>query len=241
MLKTQAKNFYRLIQGDCMYVLPKLSRIVDLVIADPPYSTPVITSYGRKKEKNYGDLSVQKYFFEHFRKSLECVLKSDSVVFLFCDARFYPILFEVFYDWETTHLLIWDKMRIGLGRPFRNRYECILFLSKNGNCEIKNGKTYADILRFKPVPVEKRLVGSQKPFELVMELIRAFTDEGDIVLDPFLGSGTTMFACQHLKRNCIGIEISPEKCEIIRERCFGRNFLDREVDYEFEVSSLDYK
>ena len=50
------------------------------------------------------------------------------------------------------------------------------------------------------------------------KLVSRLTEEGDLVLDPFLGSGTTAVACKHLKRNYIGIEISERYCEISRQR-----------------------
>lgn len=56
------------------------------------------------------------------------------------------------------------------------------------------------------------------PIQLARDQIRSWSNEGDTVLDPFLGSGTTLLACKELKRNGIGIEISPEYCEIARKR-----------------------
>jgi len=71
------------------------------------------------------------------------------------------------------------------------------------------------------------------PEELPRRLIKMLSFKGDLVLDPFLGSGTTMKAAQDLGRSCVGIEINPEYCEMARSRCFGRIFLDREVEYQF--------
>ena len=92
---------------------------------------------------------------------------------------------------------------------------------------------------------ERTIHPTQKPESLISQLIKAFSFEGDIVLDPFLGSGTTMKVCQDLGRSCIGIEINPEYCEIIKKRCFGRQFLDRQVEYYFtregeKINGLHY-
>lgn len=57
---------------------------------------------------------------------------------------------------------------------------------------------------------------TEKPVELIQQLIMA--NKGEIILDPFLGSGTTAVACQNLHRNFIGIEISPEYCKIAEQR-----------------------
>jgi len=76
---------------------------------------------------------------------------------------------------------------------------------------------------------------TKKPLDSIKRIVRVATNEGDLVLDPFLGSGTTMEACQHLKRNCVGIEINPKYIKVAKSRCFGRQFLDRQVGYSFEV------
>jgi DNA modification methylase len=209
----------KIICGDCLELMKDIpNNSIDMIITDPPYSTPVITAYGRKKEKNYGDLSIQKNFFLQFKNEIERILKDQSAVFIFCDTRSYPILYEVFYNWQTSQLLIWDKMKIGLGSPFRKQYEFIYFLSPDYGLHFKNGKTYSDILKYKAVPSKKRLIGSQKPLNLIKELIEAFTYKNDLILDPFLGSGTTIVAAKMLKRNYIGIEINEKYCEIARQR-----------------------
>lgn len=59
---------------------------------------------------------------------------------------------------------------------------------------------------------------AQKPVSLIVDLIKHFSKEGDIILDPFLGSGTTAIAAKQLNRNYIGIEISPEYCKIAEQR-----------------------
>ena len=59
---------------------------------------------------------------------------------------------------------------------------------------------------------------SPKPIDFMNKIIIRFTKENDIILDPFLGSGTTAVACKELGRNYIGIEISPGYCEIARNR-----------------------
>lgn len=59
---------------------------------------------------------------------------------------------------------------------------------------------------------------TQKPEELLQYLVQTYSNEGDVVFDPFLGSGTTALACKNLKRNYIGCEISPEYCKIAEDR-----------------------
>tara|TARA_Y100000310_G_C20414345_1_gene683564 strand:- start:451 stop:735 length:285 start_codon:yes stop_codon:yes gene_type:complete len=68
---------------------------VDLIIIDPPYSTPVITAFGRKKVKNLADLSIQEYFFTGLKKEFERVLKDDGRLFFFVMINF--ILFYLLF------------------------------------------------------------------------------------------------------------------------------------------------
>lgn len=59
---------------------------------------------------------------------------------------------------------------------------------------------------------------TQKPVELLKYLIQTYSKETDTILDPFMGSGTTLVACKHLNRNCVGVEISEKYCKIAQER-----------------------
>ena len=79
-----------------------------------------------------------------------------------------------------------------------------------------------------------------KPIKLIERIIKTSTNPNDVVLDPFLGSGTTMEACQNLGRSCIGIEKEEKYIRKIKTRCLGRQFLDRKVNYNF-ISLKDIK
>ena len=65
---------------------------------------------------------------------------------------------------------------------------------------------------------ESRFHPTQKPIQLLERILLEFTDEGDVVLDPYLGSGSTAIACKKLGRNFIGIEISSKYCRIAEDR-----------------------
>jgi|LFRM01.1.fsa_nt_gb site-specific DNA-methyltransferase (adenine-specific) len=65
---------------------------------------------------------------------------------------------------------------------------------------------------------QNKIHPTQKPVELMAYLIKTYTEEGDLVLDPFIGSGTTAIACLELNRRFIGIDILPEYCEMVEER-----------------------
>jgi DNA modification methylase len=68
------------------------------------------------------------------------------------------------------------------------------------------------------MPSNNKFHPTQKPFELVRDLIADCTEEKDVVLDPFAGSGTTLLACEALGRHCVAAEIDPHHVDTIRRR-----------------------
>lgn len=204
---------------DCLEGIKELADgSVDVVITDPPYSTPVITSFGRKKFKNLADLSVQEFYFKAIKKELERVLKPDGRVFFFCDDKFYPILYSVFYEWLNLGLIIWDKGKIGMGRPIRKQHE-LIFYANQGSAEFQKFDNVTHIPSILKVKHDtNKIHGAQKPVELIEHLIKGFSNEGDLVIDLFGGSASTGVACQNTNRNFIGFELNTEIANASLER-----------------------
>ena len=204
---------------DCLEGIKELADgSVDVVITDPPYSTPVITSFGRKKFKNLADLSVQEFYFKAIKKELERVLKPDGRVFFFCDDKFYPILYSVFYEWLNLGLIVWDKGKIGMGRPIRKQHE-LIFYANQGSAEFQK---FGEITHIPSVLKVKhdtnKIHGAQKPVELIEHLINGFSKEGDLIIDLFGGSGSTGKACQNLNRHIVAFELNTEIANASSER-----------------------
>ena len=212
-------DLMKIINEDCMIGLDAMpNNSVDLVITDPPYSTPVITAFGRKKFKNLADLSIQEFYFTEMKKKLERVLKPDAPVFFFCDDKFYPILFSTFYDWQNIGLLIWDKNKIGMGKPVRKRHELIFYANQSFK-EFKPHGVFThlpSVLNFKTD--SDKIHGAQKPVELIKMLINGFTKENETVLDLFGGSGSTGVSCDETNRNGICFELNNEIAIASEER-----------------------
>lgn len=80
------------------------------------------------------------------------------------------------------------------------------------------GKRYGSVWNANKVDPNKMFHPTEKPVDLIAKMIESFSDEGNIVLDSYLGGGSTAIACKMLKRNYIGCEISPEYCKIAEDR-----------------------
>jgi len=209
----------------CMDCLEGMKQIednsIDLLITDPPYSTPIITAFGRKKVKNYGDLSIQKHFIQLIVNEFRRISKQDGRGYIFCDDNYYPIIHQTLYECPSIQLLIWDKGRIGMGRPYRKQHELIAHFRKKGKGVLnttQTKKSYSTILKYPVIPSNKRLHGAEKPIKLISDIIFADSKEEDLVLDPFMGSGTTAVACKQLNRNFIGFEINQKYVDIANKR-----------------------
>lgn len=203
---------------DCTEFLKQIeSNSVDLIIIDPPYSTPIITAFGRKKVKNLADLSIQEYFFTPIKLEFERILKENGRLFIFCDDKFYPLLFAVFYGWTNIGLLIWDKGKIGMGRPIRKQHELIMYANRGSWEFAKEELTHIPSV-IKVKTESDKVHGAQKPIELLKTLIYGFSKEGDTVLDCFAGSGNTLKAAKELRRNFIGCDLNQEYTKIAQAR-----------------------
>ena len=187
----------KLYHGDCLEIMPGLEP-VDLVLADPPYGIHWNTNYSR---------------FSKGSKDKDAVCNDD--------VEFNPkpfLKFNAVILWGANHYcnelpfgswLLWDK-RNADGTSFLADGE-IAWWNHGRGVYIKSisGQRHRRI--------SNGLHPTQKPVELMMWCINKVKYSG-IVLDPFLGSGTTAVACERLKRKWIGIEIEEKYCEIAAKR-----------------------
>jgi len=206
----------QLLHGDCLEAIKDLpGNSIDMVLIDPPYSTPTVASFGRKVNKRLSDLAIQEFYFSKIKEELERVMTSDAPLFIFCDDIYYAVLVGLFYEWKQINLLVWDKKRIGMGKPFRRRHE-LLFYANRGKAAT-NG-TMSHIPTILEHSLTKKHHGAEKPVELCEKLIAEFCPIGGKVLDLFMGSGTTGVACKNLNRGFIGMELNKEYFDIATKR-----------------------
>jgi site-specific DNA-methyltransferase (adenine-specific) len=179
-------------------------RDVDAVITDPPYAIPTHVAAGRESVKNVGDLSIVERTFSLFFDELGRVIKPSGRAFVFCDGNSYPVIYRASYGKFSQALLVWDKGRIGMGREFRKQHELIMHLWRGDTPVFSDGRGRPDILRAAPVG-NARIHEAEKPVALLGQLVELC---GPLILDPFMGSGSTGEAALTNGRRFIGVEIS---------------------------------
>ena len=195
----------QIIQGDCLEVLRSFpDKSVDLVLTDPPYGVDLAYDVYKDTEVSWFEL-MDKVIPEMIRVGKMVIMPSCQIKRLdyFYTSKLFPKP-----DW----LICWYKGSVGsAGYVGFNDWEPHLVWGKNNT-------TMHDYFRATPEP-QTNGHPCQKPVAWAEWLItRATNDEGDVVLDPFNGSGTTCVAAKKLKRDYIGIDISEKYCKIAEER-----------------------
>ena len=197
----------KLYHGDCLEIMPELES-VDLVLTDPPYGISVDTSYLKKYHKKMGHPDS---------KSVGTVRNDNGELDLSFLFEFKKRLIwghPFIYDEKATGWLIWDKQP-GLDDSFfNNAVEIASTTLWKGFRMVRalwSGYWKCDNEKRNGHP-------TQKPMRVFFKFIEKYSQEGELIIDPFLGSGTTAIACERLKRRWIGIEIEEKYCEIAAKR-----------------------
>lgn len=227
----------RLICGDCLEVLPTLEAgSVDAVVTDPPYcSGGYLEAQKNTKAQGLRGATVAAEGFEWFTSDnmstfgllfllrsvvLGCSLtvKPGRSVLIFTDWRMVPALAPALESsgLRYRNMIIWDKGSAGLGVGFKPAYEVVLEFCK-GTTEYQS-LSGQNVIRNARVSAQLKEHGAQKPVELIEQLLEVVTSISWLVLDPFMGSGTTGVACVRTGRKFIGIEKEPKYFEIAKRR-----------------------
>lgn len=196
--------------GDCREILPHLEP-VDLVLTDPPYSDHThdkhLSTVAARTALGFCSISIDD--LKDIASSL-CILSRAWVV-LTCDHRHINdlpnlIRFGVWIKPNGSPQFTGDRPGTG--------WEPIAFLHKPGKKKWNGGGRHAVFTH----PIQTGDHPTQKPLKLCVELIGLFSDTHQTILDPFMGSGTTLRAAKDLGRKAIGIEIEEKYCEIAVKR-----------------------
>ncbi len=111
------------------------------------------------------------------------------------------------------HAVIWDKKNPGLGWRYRRQHEMVMISHRSGGKLLWANDEVAARNIFSMMPPRERDHPNEKPVAMVAHFLQLHSTQGQTVLDPFMGSGTTLVACQKLGRSGIGIELDPDHFE----------------------------
>lgn len=116
---------------------------------------------------------------------------------------------------RVNNMVVWDKRSIGMGNGFRNQHELILYASKGTPRVVSHA--VPNVLAYRRAENDEHQ--SPKPVDLMGRLLSVVAAPGDLVLDPFMGSGSTLVAAKSAGIRSIGIEIEERYCETAANRC----------------------
>ncbi len=224
----------RLILGDCLQVMPLLGK-VDAVVTDPPYGNANHDGDWNARLNDHRGLEnkpIANDTPEAMRSVLDAALriaasllpKGRSACCCFCGGGGPRPVFAWLAERMDRdglaffHSVVWDKLNPGLGQRYRRQHEMMMVAHKTGGSILwGTGQPQApNIMRLSPPRV--RLHPNEKPLALIEEIVGRHSDPGQTILDPFMGSGTTLVACHRMGRSGIGIELDPDYFAIACKR-----------------------
>ena len=191
---------------------------MDLVLTDPPYGISYQSSWTSDKSKPIS--SDWNFQIAPLMTEISRVLKPDRAAYIFTRWDVYPIWVSALpANLQMKNLIIWNKNNHTSGDLTGNfgfKYECIMFLTKGK--PVLQSTRYPNVWDFSRVSHAKSLHPSEKPVPLLQRCIESSTSEGDSIIDPYCGSGTTGLAAKSIGRNAYLSDIDPSYVNISRKR-----------------------
>jgi len=227
---TKIEDYEKLLQG----------KKVDLVHTDPPYNvnydytskfdhihnTKADTTKMKFKPIFSDKLSADEYaqFILMFLENVYLFSKDEAPFYIWFSDKWMPLLRNLLIQagWYFSQNIIWVKENfvIAQSQDFHRMFEpCVHGWKKDKNHYFFSGMSeVADVWQVRRDKVSERGHPTQKPIELIKNAILKSSKKGDIILDPFAGSGSTLMTCEQLDRICYTIELDPRFCDVIRKR-----------------------
>ena len=229
-----------IICGDALQELKKLKdKSINLIVTDPPYN--LNKDYGNNQDK----LEFKEYldFSREWLSEAKRVLTDNGTIYVFMGMRYISFIYSILEQELGMYFNSWITwfytQGIGKTKGFSPRHDDILMFTKHPKKFTFNldsirvpqkyyrsvnnmrGANPGNVWEFSHMHYcnkNRKQHPTQKPEGLYERMILASSNEGDVVLDPFLGSGTLLRVCQQTNRNGIGIDINPEYVQMTKER-----------------------
>ena len=232
----EGKTRWCVLTADCLSPLSEMPKgSVDALVTDPPYCSGAVSESQRTQSKGQGLRSETLrrlgwfvgdnmgtaglcFLLRSVAAESATVVKDTGSMVFFCDWRMQSSLQPAIESAGLRYqgLIVWDKQSMGLGRGFRAQHELALHFT-NGAPEYHNLGT-PNILRCPRVTVDERIHQTQKPVDLLRQIVEVVAPVGGVDLDTFAGSGSTGVACVKSARRFIGFELSEEHAKNARTR-----------------------
>ncbi len=239
---------FKLLCGDSFEILKTIeNKSIDLLVTDPPYEHVMggmkskFMLNGAWNHKSYMNQKMSQFGYEEIIKFLDLVRPKMKKVnmYIFCSR----LQISHYLEWIKKEklkydLLIWNKGLKALKSTkfFAQDIEYVVRIYESGvhlrKITSDDGKVETEYyLKCKKIEQPHGKHETIKPVKLISHYIELSSDEGDTILDPFMGSGTTSIACKRLKRNFIGIEINEDYYKL------AKNELENEIA---QMTIFDY-
>ncbi|MDU8912505.1 DNA modification methylase [Aestuariicoccus sp. MJ-SS9] len=213
----------------------------DAVFTDPPYNVR-IKGHVRGADAGFaefaeasGEMSRKEFtaFLQETLGQAADSLKPGGVLFACMDWRHVREMTEALeaLSLELLNICVWVKAQPGMGSLYRSQHELVFVAKRPGASHQNNvqlgkfGRNRSNVWTYAGATGGRAdadddfaLHPTVKPIRMVMEALLDVTDPGDLVLDPFLGSGTTLLAAERTRRRCLGVEIEPSYVDLAIRR-----------------------
>ncbi|WP_339030668.1 DNA (cytosine-5-)-methyltransferase [Spiroplasma endosymbiont of Cantharis nigra] len=232
-------DFIKIYNEDAYVYIEKLKKDnirPNHIITDPPYNISTDNNFDTLRKPRvglkFGDWDTNFNLYGWIPKYIEILDKNGSII-IFCSYRFISYIIEVLEKNNAVvkDVIKWKKtnpMPRNIDRRYVQDTEFAVWAVKKSSKWVFNRKIDSKYLRaeFQSSVVsgkEKTLHPTQKSLKILEEIIEIHTNEGDLIIDPFMGSGTTGVAAKKLKRKFLGIEIENEYYKLAKDRIFKEN------------------
>jgi DNA modification methylase len=222
-----------------------LARLMDgdsparLVLTDEPYNVPIARNVTGGAHREFvmasGEMSNAEFLaFNSAWMSAALPWLCDGGVFgTFIDWRGYPTVFAAASKLALTpvNLIVWAKTNAGMGSLYRSQHELLPLFKKGNTPHVnnidlgRNGRWRSNVWNYPGASsfgsdARRGLEDhpTVKPMAMLVDALHDLTNRGDIVLDPFLGSGSTLMAAESTDRCCRGVELDPLYIDVILRR-----------------------
>ena len=214
---------YKLYQGDCLEIMGGIKdKSVDLIVTDPPYLMDY-QSNRRKKEDRFDKIKNDKgnyMLIQDYLEECHRIMKDNTAIYCFCswhNIDFFKNEFEKHF--KLKNILVWNKNNHGTGDlkgSYAPKHEFILFGHKGRT--LLREKRIADVIDCPKISSNKLTHPTEKPQDLLEIFIKQSSDEGSIIFDGFMGTGSCGIAAKKLNRKFVGIELDEKYFNIAKDR-----------------------